>query len=257
MLREEERSAVSRGKIPVGRILEKTDALCGKRAYGDVGRLLVYWRDEAVSLGDARGELAIVNELVGHYRKQNDREKGLGSVDRALFLVKKLGQEDMASGATVLINCATAYKAFGMPREALPLYFRAEQVYKKELTETDPRLGGLYNNMALALADLACFEAAEDAYMSALHVMERITGGEAEAAITYVNLAHLYEAAGRADRIGECLGRAFRLLQSENLVHDGAFAFVLEKCAPSFGYFGDTAAYEALQKEAKAIYERT
>ena len=33
-------------------------------------------------------------------------------------------------------------------------------------------------------------------------------------------------------------------------------AFVIEKCAPSFGYFGDVATYEKLKKEAEEIYAR-
>ncbi len=245
------------GQIPVRRILEKLDALFGKNDQEAAGRLLVYWRDEAVSLRDRRGELSMESELVGFYRKKNDRERGLASVSRALALVDELEQGELASGATVFINCATAYKAFGDPARAMPLYRRAERLYESLLAADDPRLGGLYNNMALALADLEQTDEAEAAYRRALSVMEQIPGGEAESAITYINLSHLYESSGNTEAIAHCLKKAEQLLRSDTLPHDGYYAFVLEKCAPSFGYFGAEATYEAMIKEAKAIYEGT
>ncbi len=245
------------GHIPVERIISKVDSLFDKNDYREAGRLLVYWCDEAVSLKDRRGELAMESELVGYYRKQNDRENGIKSVSRALMLTEMLGQSDMASGATVLINCATAYKAFDMPEDAMPLYLKAETVYKKLLPDTDARFGGLYNNMALALSDLGRFSEAEEAYCTAIKVMETVEGGELECAITYVNLAHMYEKSGESEKIDDCMVLAAKLLWSENLKHDGYYAFVLEKCAPSFSYFGFKSVGEEFKKESEAIYERS
>ncbi len=268
------------GTIPIGRIIDKVDALFDKNDYAEAGRLLTYWKDEAISLKDKRGELAMESELIGYYRKQNNPEKGLASIHRALTLAEELGQSELASGATIFINCATAYKAFDMVREALPLFFRAEQIYKKILSPDDERFGGLYNNMALALVDLHKFEEAEAAYHSALSVMEKAPRGEAECAITYINLAHMYEEYNNLkhssmcaendishihtdetctiyDKIQKCMKKAYSLLQSENLPRNGYYAFVLEKCAPSFQYFGNTKAYEQMIKEAQKIYART
>ncbi len=244
------------GSIPVDRIIRKVDSLFDKNDYREAGRLLVYWKNEAVNLKDKRGELAMESELVGYYRKQNDRDGGLASVARALALTEELEQSEMASGATVLINCATAYKAFGMPKEAMPLYRRAEAVYEKVLPKDDERFGGLYNNMALALVDLGELEEAEKAYFSALGIMEGVPHGQAEAAITYINLAHMYELSGDEQKISDCMKKAYELLQSKTLPHDSYYAFVLEKCAPSFGYFGDTDTYEKLKRESEEIYAR-
>ncbi len=245
------------GYIPVGRIIEKADSLFEKNKGEEAGRLLVYWRNEARSLRDKGGELSMESELVGYYRKQNDRENCLTSVSRALILSSELGQEDMASGATVFINCATAYKAFSMSDKAIPLYTRAEKIYKKCLNPNDARFGGLYNNMALALVDLERFEEAEYAYFTALAIMDGIKGGESESAVTYVNLAHMYASCGQQELISECMSNAYRLLKSESLVHDGHYAFVIEKCAPSFEYFGSREICDALREEAKKIYART
>ncbi len=239
--------------IPTPRILDRVDALFGKNNYTEAGRLLEYWKTEAIALGDTRGELSMQNELVGFYRKTGEREKALAAADRALALVSELEQDHLASGGTVLLNCATAYKAFGKADSALPLYRRAEAIYKQTLPEGDPRFGGLYNNMALALADLGEWQAAEEACFAALAVMQKQPRGDAEAAITYINLAHLYEDCGK-DGIADCLKKAYDHLVSDKLPHDGYYAFVLEKCAPSFGYFGNDAICEQFKKEAEAIY---
>ncbi len=245
------------GHIPVDRVISKVDSLFDKNDYLEAGRLLVYWENEAKALRDKRGELAIQSELVGFYRKQNNVEKGITAVNRALELVEELNQGDMASGATIFINCATAYKAFGKPQEAMPLYEKAEEIYKKNLQPNDSRFGGLYNNMALALADLGKFQEAEASYFSALSVMEKVPKGEAECAITYINLAHMYEDFGVAEKISGCMEKAYLLLKSDNLIHDGYYAFVIEKCAPSFAYFGNKNMCDEFKKEAQEIYARS
>ncbi len=245
------------GHIPVDRILSKVDSLFGRNDYLEAGRLLVYWKNEAVALKDLRGELTIQSELVGYYRKQNDPEKGLAAVSRAITLVDALNQGELASGATIFINCATAYQAFGMGEAAMPLYARAEAVYKKMLTPGDARFGGLYNNMALTLVDLGRLQEAEAAYLAALSVMEQVSGGEAESAITYINLAYLYEAAGTPEKIPECMDNARILLQSVRQPRNGHYAFVLEKCAPAFAYFGNEALAAQLKKESEDIYAGT
>ncbi len=242
------------GHIPVDRIISKVDSLFDKNHYTEAGRLLVYWENEAKALNDRRGELAIESELIGFYRKQNNKEKGLEAVERALALVEELNQGDTVSGATILLNCATAYKAFGMAQKAMPLYLRTEELYKKLLQENDSRFGGLYNNMALALADLGEFQEAENSFISALDIMEKAPYGEAECAITYINLAHMYDDFGIHDKIKDCMKKAYALLKSDNLTHDGYYAFVLEKCAPSFAYFGDKVICEEMKQEAHRIY---
>ena len=50
--------------------------------------------------------------------------------------------------------------------------------------------------------------------------------------------------------------QAYDLLTKPDVPHDGYYAFVCEKCAPSFDYYGYFAAAEELRKEAQRIYER-
>ncbi len=245
------------GTVPIGRILEKADGLFNKNNYQEAGRHLEYWRDEARNLRDRGGELAIESELIGFYRKQREKEKGLLSAKNALLLTEELGQGDMVSGATVFINCATLYKEFDMAKDALPLYLRAEKVYKELLPESDTRLAGLYNNMAVTLSSLGRTEEAENAYFTALEILGKNEKCELDSAITYVNMAHMYDSIGKTDMIRECMKIAYSLLYGEKTERNGYCAFVLEKCAPSFEYFGDTESAQKLKNEAKEIYERT
>ncbi len=244
------------GRIPVSRIIEKADSLFDKNSYKEAGRLLEYWRNEAIDLRDKNGELAMLSELIGYYRKQNEKENAISSIDRALILIDELGQRTSVSGATIFINCATAYKAFSMADKSMPLYEEAERIYKETLKENDARFGGLYNNKALALAELKRYDEAERAYIKALAIMESRIDGKPEAAITYINLAHMCEATGNEEKIHSYMDKAYELLKSKDNKRDGYFAFVLEKCAPSFGYFGDRDRYEELKKESAEIYAR-
>ena len=85
--------------------------------------------------------------------------------------------------------------------------------------------------------------------------------GMADAAITLLNLANLVEARdGLLDGNEQILGyldRALALLHDPKLKHDGYYAFVCEKCAPTFGYYGYFADKQELEETARRIYEGT
>ena len=246
------------GTIPVPRILEKADALFDKNDYPAAGRLLENWQREAEALGDKRGELSVVSELMGYYRKINDKEKGLKSVERGLALIDELSLGGTVSAATVQLNAATTMKAFGKAADAVALYAETEKIYLENLSPSDARFGGLYNNYALALTDVKRFADAEESYKKALGVMEKTEHGEADAAITYVNMAHLYETWKEESEefVSSCMERAKELLDTPSLPRNGYYAFVCSKCAPSFGYFGYFLEDAELKKRAEEIYER-
>ena len=82
--------------------------------------------------------------------------------------------------------------------------------------------------------------------------MEQLQEGLMELAVTYVNLACMYDAWGhRSDlegeetapkdwdgRIWECLDRAMEYLEDPKAKRDGYYAFTCSKCAGTVGYFG-------------------
>ncbi|MBP3437204.1 MAG: tetratricopeptide repeat protein [Clostridia bacterium] len=236
------------GKMDVSRVIDRLDATLNSGDIEEAERLLCHWQREALYLQDKRAELSIVNEQIGLYRRMGDKEKGLTAVERALSLIAALDMEETVSAATVLLNAATTLKAFGKAEEAEPLYHKTLAVYEASLAKDDPLFGGFYNNYGLCLADLNRKEEAEKAFFSALAIMEGKKKGLLEAGVTYVNLAHLYEL-WKDEQIHPCLMKAKALLLSSSIPRDGFYAFNVDKCIPSFLYYGLTEEAELLKRE--------
>lgn len=246
--------------IPSARVIEKLDEFLGRNDYDGAERLLLYWLQEAELGRDLRGEFQIRNELMGLYRKLGKKERAMENANLALALAEKAGIKDSVAAATAYLNAATVRKAFGMAREAIPCFEKAKEIYERELNPNDPKLAGLYNNMGLALVDLGRFQEARTLYEKALSIMSSIENGEPETAVTYLNLANLEEAENgleaASEAIDACLSAARDLLETKSLPRDGNYAFVCEKCAPTFGYYGHFAYAAELTERAKVIYER-
>lgn len=246
--------------IPQKRIIEKMDEYMGRRDYAGAERHLLYWLEEAETGRDEGGELLIRNELIGHYRKTGERAKALENCERAMELLEKLGLWGTVTCGTTCVNAGTAMNAFGENERAMELFMRAKKAYESRRDTAPELLGGLYNNMALTCVSLRRFEEAYLYYRKALLEMEQVPGGELEQAITYLNMANAAEAEKGLEegerQIGTYLGLASGLLQTENAPRDGYYAFVCEKCAPVFAYYGYFLDAERLKKDAEEIYER-
>lgn len=246
--------------VPQQRIVQKLDEYMSRRDYAGAERHLLYWLEEARLGHDQRGELVIRNELVGHYRKAGEKDKALAHGDAALSLLEALDFDGTISAGTTYVNVATACSAFGENERALALFEKARAVYEALPRTQAHLLGGLYNNMALAYKALARYDEALALYEKAMEKMGEVPGGVLEQAITCLNMADVVAAeqgmeAGEA-RIFALVDRAWELLQDESAPHDGYYAFVCEKCAPSFSYYGYFAAAEELLSTARKIYER-
>lgn len=199
--------------------------------------------DAALSLarktGDTAAVLSLRSEQVGYFRKTGEKEKALEAIDEALRLCDMLQLRSTITGATVLLNCATTYKAFGQSARALPLYREAEALYAALLPKNDYRMAGLYNNFALALCDLAQYPQALALYEKALAVLQALGENECDLGVTYVNMAHLFEKMQQEQNLEAALSHAYDALMRVNPARrDGYFAFCCDKCAPSFQYFG-------------------
>jgi len=247
--------------IELRRMLERLDALLARNDTAAAERHLDFWRLEALQGRDRRGLLCVENERMGLFRKLGKQEQALAAAEAALALVAELELQDSVTGATSLLNAATVYKAFAQPQKALALYGQAQTVYERELAPDDPRLGGLYNNMALALTELGRFAQARDAYERALAVMQAAGDAKPELAITELNLADLAEAEyGPLDAEAEIearLDRAQALLDAPDNPRDGNYAFVCEKCASAFSYHGRFLYAQELARRSEEIYAGT
>ena len=87
--------------------------------------------------------------------------------------------------------------------------------------------------------------------------MKKAPNGSWDAAIYYLNAADVYyrdkgqEAEAEIER---CVETAWQLLNGDE-PQNGYYAFVAEKCAPTFGYYGYFFYERELKARAKKIYE--
>ncbi len=247
--------------IPKDRVLDKLDSLLRANDYQGAKRTLLYWLEEAKYQGDNRGTLLIFNELMGLCRKLGEKEEALKYAQEALNQVSLMDIGNDVGAATTYLNSATVCKAFALPNDALNLYKMAQEIYERELSEKDDRLAGLYNNMGLALVDLKNFREAERLYEKALEILVGDDEKEPERAITYLNLASLVEAEsglGEArEKIEAFCEKALASMEIGKTRTDGNYAFVCEKCASVFGYYGFENYANELMARCRRIYEGT
>ncbi len=246
-------------RIPQQRVLAKFDEYMSRNDPAGAERHMLYWLGEAKLGGDLHGQFQIQNELMGLYRKTAQEEKAFACADAALALAREIGVDEQVGGATAYLNAATVCNAFDQPERSLPLFDHARAIYEKYLPADDPRMGGLCNNMALTLVSLGRFDEADKLFRRALDVMAKAPNGKLEQAITCLNMADAAYArfgGGADDTVNEQLETALGLLEDETLPRNGYYAFVCEKCAPTFLFYGWTAYGEELKERARSIYER-
>lgn len=246
-------------RIDADAVLEKLDAYLAKNDYNAAKQHLLYWLGEAEAMSDHKTVLLLCNELMGLFRKLGERDNAFFYVKKALGQIQKMKIELNVGAATTYLNCATVYKAFERAQDALPLYEKAKMIYEHNLPRYDERLGGLYNNMGLALSDAKRFEEANALFHQALDVMAGIPEREPEQAITYLNMATAVETQLGLENaepvIAGYVEKAMALLDVGKDRTDGNYAFVCEKCASVFGYYGYFTYEQALTERYRRIYE--
>ena len=242
--------------VSAEKILKELDSFLHKNDYDSAEEYLLSRRKELSN--DYKIQLLLSNELMGLYRKLGKRDFALSCVDSALKIIDENRLSQNIGAATTYLNCATVYKAFSMPDKSLPLFNKAREIYERDLNSDDSRLGGLYNNMGLTLVDLKRFDEANELYEKALSIANNTVGRDLDAAVTYLNMASAAEAQfglENADsKINELLDQAKKLLENYSN-RDGYYAFVCEKCASVFGYYGYFMYEKELHERSRRIYE--
>lgn len=248
---------VTGGRIPMREIIEECDRLFNAEKASELGEHLRKWRAEAQRIGDREGELGILSELMGHYRMQGDRERGLAAVRDGFTLLGKLGIGGSVSAGTILINGATALQAFGEIDESLNYYKEAFRCYGAHLDPNDWRFAGLLNNMAAAYAAKHDVRYAEAYYRKALDVL-KACGNLMDAAVTHVNLAQMYAAEAGPDdsHIQAELDLAAACFDDPAAERDGYYAHTCRKCASAFGPLGRPEFEAELNRRADEYYAR-
>ena len=246
--------------IPQDRVIAKMDELMSRRDYKGCERHLKYWLEEAILGNDKKGELLVRNEMVGHYRKTGEKENAFLSAEAALKLLDELDFEGSVSSGTTYLNIATAYNAFGEFEKAAECFEKAKGIYESSDSVSPFLLAGLYNNMGLNYVSLEKFGDAYALYDKAIELLETIDNGALETAITYLNIADALKIQKGFENaeieIFDFLDKAFDCFDDERIERNGYYAFVCEKCAAGFSYYGYFYAADELNERAKKIYER-
>ena len=157
------------------------------------------------------------------------------------------------SGATIMLNAATTMKFLGLSAKALPIFRHVSRVYSETLDPGDYRFAGLYNNMALAFEDTGDYDSAQRHFFMALDIIKSCKDPGNDTAVTWCNLAELYERMGRDEDIEPALDNAYACLTDPELPRDGYNAFTLSKCIPTFDRFGYFIYVKALRERMEAI----
>ena len=206
------------------------------------------------------GVFTVKNELMGLYRKIGKMDEAIKQTEDVLALLKTMDNENSVSAGTAYLNAGTAYKAYQNPQKSIEYFEKAKAIYEENLDKDDSRLAGLYNNMALTLCDLSEFDKAYDYYNRAIAIMQKHENGLLDCAISYLNMANTKEAQlgleNAEKEINELLKKASDALDDESNEQNGYYAFVCDKCAPTFGYYGYFLYENDLKERAKRIYER-
>ena len=243
--------------IPQQRVIEKMDEYMSRRDYAGAERHLLYWREEARAGFDLRGELMVENELVGHYRKTGEKEKAFQAAERALELIRKLDYDGSITSGTTYVNIATMRNAFGDNETSIRFFEKARAIYEASPMTRPALLGGLYNNMALVYVETGRYAEAYGLYDKAMETMAKVEHGELEQAVTCLNRAdavHSELGEEGEGRVFELLDQALALLDTPSIPHNGYYAFVCEKCYPTFEYYGYFLDAERLKTTAEELY---
>ena len=228
--------------LPMSRITEKLDEYVSRGDFASAARHLDYWLSEARYNGDMRGEFSVLNEMMGFYRKQGDSEKAFGSLEAALMVMRRLGMEDNLSAATCYVNCGTVCTAFGQSGRALGYFEKAREIYEGHSSADPSHLGGLYNNMALALTDCGRFDEAMESYEKALEVMGKVSSSQVQRAVTLMNMADCVALMKGDDvsfsDIRDYVSGAMELMEDPDVVRDSYYAYECARFAPGFDYYG-------------------
>lgn len=245
--------------IPAETILNRLDALLQRNSYTEAKQHLLYWLSEAEKIEDGKGKLLLYNELMGLCRKLGEKEAAISYAEKALHQIQVMEIEQNVGAATTYLNCGTVFKAFNKAEQSIPYFEKAKTIYEKNLTPDDSRLAGLYNNMALALVDIRQFDTAITFYQNAITTLEMQQNTQPEQAITYLNMATAAEMQFGLEEgekiISDHIQTAWILLESCKERTDGNYAFVCEKCATVFGYYGYFDYESKLTDRYRRIYE--
>lgn len=221
------------------KFIEEFDALLHSEKIDAARKYLEESLRDAKKTKDNELTFTILNEMEGFYRNNSLENECFEAVDEVLELLEVLKLGDTAQRGTAYVNVATCYNAFSRTEESIGYYKLALDIYLKTLDSKDYRLAALYNNMGFAYSRLGQVEIAKESYYKAIDILEHDLKYQINIAVTYVNIASLYENnIEKEDEIRLNLMKAYEMLTSDRITKDGYYAFNIRKCVGVYEYNG-------------------
>lgn len=204
--------------MQAAQILERADALFAAGRGTEAAALLESACEQARQNGDWQTRLTLVNELMGYWRATGRLDRAWACADEARMLLEEHGISRTLAGVTTVLNIATVFRADRKPREALALYREVEQVYLAQNLQADCRLGGLYNNMAVASLEAGERQQALTCARAAVSALAGAEDAAGERATVYANLAAVLMQADppALDEAETCIEQALSLFREED-----------------------------------------
>ena len=169
------------------------------------------------------------------------------SAGKALELLAELGMEDSISAGTTYVNIATACNAFGEYERSLELFEKARAVYEGSAYVEPRLLGGLQAITCLNMADAveagAGMEEGESRIFELVERAEELLDNKGRELLCPNGETSVLETPG-----------ALKALPADEKARIGYYAFVCEKCAPVFEYYGYFLTANKLRETAEKIY---
>lgn len=231
----ESRSNESNTRINVLRFINKLDSYYRENDMDAISKHLNFWENEAKVLNDAYGLTAVLNEKLRYAQYTDNRELLENTVNELLPLIENT---DAVSGIQISTNVAEVLKHLSRNMEAIEVFEKAEEIYKKLEADNSCEYATLLNSKAIAYSDLEMYKQAEECLLKAIRILEKDKKHSGDLALSYIGLAHVvWDKDENTDIIEASLDKAVEALEKGMERKDMKYVNILKKCIPSLYAF--------------------
>ncbi len=195
------------------KIQKQIDYFYSAGMYQEAYQYMINTMQEAINMNDDDIVLGLINELMGYYRVHGDFEMGQTMVNNALAILEKTNKQASIMAATTYLNIATLYKVMSNYNLAKEYFERCKLIYQNELSKNDERYISLLNNISIFYFEIGLHETAIKYASDALSRIQECQGSEIETAISYTNIAQMYNAINDIKKGESCLKKAIELFE--------------------------------------------
>lgn len=237
--------------MDIRKILADYDSMFGRYSLAEIEEYLKQQLQQAKLLNDNFIQVTLLNELIGLCRDTSQKEKALAYCKEQKQLADSVLDKTSADYATVLLNIANAYGAFGFVNEADDYYRNVLATYDRTPGTSGYLYASLYNNWSHVHQMTGNYLKAKELLEKALYILMSETGNEIQQATTRVNLASALMQLGSEDAYGEAMNHLYAALAI--FEKDGGKDFHYSAALVAMG---DACAYKNDYKQAQDYYSR-